>query len=410
MDESDNRGSNVVSPSHPELVSSGEASTPVVPSAMHVLLDFQADKLPWSGQKRIKFFITGVAFPSLCFFLSLGGERISLRAWQSGKFDVYAGLLLGRNPLLSFMPFLVFSMVSLSAACIRPNLVRRGWVRFGIWTGMLLNVQYTILLMLATEGGFIMSIVVSAVVAGGLALLVYLGSLLAPNNWQISMAQIFLLTTLAAIGAMFFRIFPEPFWYIGSMVFLFSVLSAPALSLITYSRAAIRLGADLPANPRFLLPGIAWFMAWLAAWRYAVIQMLDEYSKLPTTAPGGCYVSSAAAHGHSAFVGVFCVYGEDKGNQKVANRKTIEPLRPVPINMQMCRLKFLEFAFKAASPQFHRVIRSIYDRLGPPLATFCRKNIWLADAAYLTLKPVELLARWIQQAARVQDQHLRRLY
>ena len=67
-------------------------------------------------------------------------------------------------------------------------------------------------------------------------------------------------------------------------------------------------------------------------------------------------------------------------------------LSMIPINRQMCRLKFLEFALLAFSPRLHRRIRSFYDLFGPKAAKICQRNVWFSDATYVLLKPIEFVA------------------
>lgn len=86
--------------------------------------------------------------------------------------------------------------------------------------------------------------------------------------------------------------------------------------------------------------------------------------------------SSAAAHGHH-----WLVRAESAAGGSAA------------VNLQMRRLKLLEFALAAACPRLHRFARRSYNRLGPPLARICRRTAWLADAAYAALEARRVLGR-----------------
>lgn len=58
------------------------------------------------------------------------------------------------------------------------------------------------------------------------------------------------------------------------------------------------------------------------------------------------------------------------------------------VNEQLQRLKCAELALMAVQPSLHRWIRKIYDVAGRRLARRIQ-NPFLADAAYLLLKPWE---------------------
>ena len=58
------------------------------------------------------------------------------------------------------------------------------------------------------------------------------------------------------------------------------------------------------------------------------------------------------------------------------------------VTRQLQNLKCAEIALMALTPQLHKQLRRIYDRFGPPLAARLN-NPFLADLAYLMLKPVE---------------------
>ena len=51
-----------------------------------------------------------------------------------------------------------------------------------------------------------------------------------------------------------------------------------------------------------LLGFVSWFAAHCSAWRLSYVWMLEEYSRLPTTPPSGCFVCTAAASGHPPVV------------------------------------------------------------------------------------------------------------
>ena len=76
----------------------------------------------------------------------------------------------------------------------------------------------------------------------------------------------------------------------------------------------------------------------------------------------------------------------------------------------MARCKMLELVLVAVCPRLHRIVRASYNKVGPPAAAVCRSNIWLADLAYLLLKPVELLAIAAQMLLRITNSQVLGLY
>ena len=95
--------------------------------------------------------------------------------------------------------------------------------------------------------------------------------------------------------------------------------------------------------------------------------MLEEYSRLPTAPPSGCFVCTAVAGGHRRVV-----RGEEfLGANGSAYR----------VNDQLRVLKALELLLMSVSPQGHLACRWVYDRLGPRLATMLVHPL-LADMGY----------------------------
>ena len=108
--------------------------------------------------------------------------------------------------------------------------------------------------------------------------------------------------------------------------------------------------------------------------------MLHEYSRLPTSPPDDCYVSTAAARGHRSLV---------RSREHVSRGGNV-----YVVNAQMRYLKAAELLLASVSPAAHRGCRLMYDRVGPVLASALVHPV-LADAAYLGLKPAEWLARGV---------------
>jgi hypothetical protein len=107
--------------------------------------------------------------------------------------------------------------------------------------------------------------------------------------------------------------------------------------------------------------------------------MYELYTALPLQPPPDCYIATAAAQGHPQIVG-----------SRVVRRANGDVLR---VNKQLQILKCVELACMAVLPRVHKTFRTLYDTIGKPIAQKMR-HPFLADVAYLLLKPCEWLARW----------------
>jgi hypothetical protein len=117
---------------------------------------------------------------------------------------------------------------------------------------------------------------------------------------------------------------------------------------------------------------LAGIIATIAAKIYAAQQVFNALPESPPRGYGDCFVVSAAAKGHPGFVGSW----EDN---KTGCR----------INQQLIRLKRFETCLMEHTPRFHRLLRAVYNTVGPMVArAVVSKSI--ADAIYLLLKPLEL--------------------
>jgi hypothetical protein len=240
----------------------------------------------------------------------------------------------------------------------------------------------------------------AAIVASGLALVAWLLQKLMPRLRQFGIRHLLLATTAVACLLGLARLVPElQEALIGTaqMIGLLIIGAAPTLAFLSFSRASAaafhiraRQGTSARAVP--LVTTVAlWLAGFWMTWKWALESMMVEYSKLPTTNPN-CFVSSSAACGHRWLV-----------------KSTALPGGQL-VNRQMKRLKFLEFALAAVFPTLHSVVRGIYDHLGPPLASICRRNVWIADATYLALKPVEQLAVLVQRLMAIHPGDIDRIY
>ncbi len=348
-------------------------------------------RFPFTLGLRFKLFVTGVALPAWNIGLGLSGGQASVGGlWQSGDTEVYASLFLQYPALLYFLPLLAYCMVAISAIVFRPRLRSQFWVRLGLCTGVILSIQYLIAVLVTSS---FTTLVAGAVAAPLLALIVWLATLATRHYRRFTIRQIMIATLVVAAALTFGPMLGESFWswVLSPVAVLF--VAGPALCCLTYCRTAVTVGYDAyVTQPRTIvddfrsrrfervvkvvLPALSWLSAYFFAWRYAIESVMLEYQKLPTTQPD-CYVASAAANGHPRFV---------------KSRRVAGLGRHAVLNAQMQRLKFLEFAFRTAMPKAHRVMRAVYNRVGPVLASACQCSILFADVSFIALKPLEWLA------------------
>jgi len=161
--------------------------------------------------------------------------------------------------------------------------------------------------------------------------------------------------------------------------FMCLFLGGPA-ALFVYAGTSIYLWRNTGDNHwRFSLARLMGVFtriaAYFGAWRYSHNLMLVQYAQLPTEDPN-CYVCTAAARGHSRLV----------RSQSIATSTAT-----FAANDQMRTLKAAELLLRHLTPCGHRLLRQVYNRLGPPLARRLSHPI-AADTAYLSLKPAEWLA------------------
>ncbi len=79
------------------------------------------------------------------------------------------------------------------------------------------------------------------------------------------------------------------------------------------------------------------------------------------------------------------------------HRKVVKPLRTgmrrghrVLVNRQLCVANAFEEVIQQRTPRFHKLVRTVYDRTGYPIAKHIRSR-YVADAVYMLMKPLEWL-------------------
>jgi MFS family permease len=310
--------------------------------------------------------------------------------WQDGKLSSYVALMLSPEASWIFAPLLGYSVLSLLFLLAAPlRWAQAFWIRLGIYTGVLLALQFTILALLAMEETTF------------LALGIWFAPLIAWPVLRWLARKIGVLWTglgVLALAAFLFlgyllfeairaRSFPPAYAFSTPFLFLigFLIASAPFWSLLIFSTTSYRLLKHY--ETRFtLLRGVgllAWLGGFAASWSLSILRTLQLYSELPTQPPD-CYIATAAANGHPRLVG--------------SREVTLPGGARMQVNAQLQRLKCAELALKAVNPRLHEVLRKLYDTLGRPIARRMT-NPFVADAAYLLLKPFEWLATMVLQTA-----------
>ena len=328
-----------------------------------------------SWRLRFVWAFAGVLLPTVCFVIGFPIQP----SWQSGNVEDYAALLLSHEASLPLYPLLLGCMTSLSLLSAQPaRFAKSRWVWLGIFSGVVLAVEYWLVFqatMGATGTGtwfpkrYLQTVPLSAIIIAvpwfGGRLLIYGLSLLPANGRMVVVAGLLVLMPVAFPYLAVLCLFCSTPWavaaYGSAAVWLVRQRKAPYLR---YTLAQ-------------LLAAVTWLAVNFAAWRTAYQVMLVKYASLPLTAPD-CFVCSAAAKGHRSVVHSQTWLAEDG--------------RTCVVNEQMRVLKAFELLIAALSPFAHRVLRGIYNRIGPRLAAGLA-NPAAADAAYFGLKPLEWLAR-----------------
>ena len=357
----------------------------------------------WSPMTKIGFIFAGVIVPISCFGLvGLGFSPFDAH-WQSEKLSDYCRLLFSLESCLPFYPFILYPMTCISYMVFWPRQsARRFVVRFGVYTGVAISLQYIILIGLALDDDWlgvvffaVGQLAVSIIMLGGIWSTRYIYYKYDKVDSDGSRPHFFLAYVLRPVGLLLvlFHLIPPVCSY-------FSTFYSTTWSLIAYSMMSWRLLRRNGREPwQFSLAQLFVFVTWLAAycsaWRMSIMLMLAEYAKLPTTPPERCYVCTAAARGHRWFVGSQAVR-TDTNNVSWLNDQTRY-------------LKAAEITLAATCPRMHRLARAVYDRMGPPAARLLVHPL-VADAAYLAMKPAEWAARAFFAAAMPEASRLARRF
>ena len=326
--------------------------------------------VPESRWERVLYALIVIVLPVVCFFLS---DELK-PAWQSGELSDYVALLLIPQVAWFFFPFLIYSVVCMLLLLVAPaRFAARFAVRFGIYTGVVLALQYVILVV---GTGFAL---MSAISASILILCKLIFGKTKSEKLAIGVL-LFLVSAglIIAIGTN--SIVQLPF-----LVCVAVLIAAPYLCLAVAGVTAFKLIRHYETKISLLLwqgtGVIAWLAAYIVAWRFSVLQAIEVYHSLPASPPD-CYIATASARGHRRVVRSWLAV-TSHGNMLVTRQLQV--------------FKCAELALMTFAPHFHVLLRWVYDRFGPPLAHGLA-NPFLADLAYLTLKPFEWTAVLVLKA------------
>ena len=344
---------------------------------------------------RVAYGIFGVMVPAGCFLLAWQRTPLSPE-WQDGTFGSHVAILLNGQTGWVFYPLLTYAMLAMVGLIAWPWLVEKYVaVRMGIYGGVVVAFWYSLVMgatLFKPDGWWrypelvLMAGLIAAAAAVPVGIVA--GFRWVKNKWGTKAAWIGLAIVLALFLsgagtlALLAWAMQEPGFAI--LAIFLTMGGGPVYALAAYLGAAVETWRRSRGYGSWRDSGIMAFFWWLLfgdTVAVAIINMLEDYSKLPTRPPH-CYVCAAAARGHSWVVGVGdCV---EIGGERVR------------VNEQMRVLKAGELALMTAWPRVHRGCRWVYDRVGPRLA---RMMVWpvAADGAYLAMKPVEWLVRGVMR-------------
>ncbi len=328
--------------------------------------------VPESRWERALYALVVVVLPMVCFSLS----DVLKPEWQSGNFSDYMNLMLIRQVAWFFFPFLIYSVVCLLLLLVAPRrFAAHVTVRFGVYTGVVLALQYVVLA-LGTHFGMVGTI--SACI---LILSQWVYGKVKPG-WRFGYLLILLVLIfitmlivlhpslqIESLGSFFTS---APLW-----ILIVVLAASPGLCFAVMAVTSVKLVKIYKITPS-LWPAtglITWFAAYAFAWRFSILQAIEIYDSLPKEPPN-CYIATASARGHKPIV---------------HSKRLVTTNGAMWVTTQLQVLKCAELALMALAPRLHYVLRAVYDVVGYALAKHIT-NPFLADLAYLSLKPFEWAA------------------
>lgn len=292
--------------------------------------------------------------------------------WQSGRLQDYAALFLSAEASLLFFPLILYSIgCFLLLMENQEQYAGKFFIRLGIYSGMFLALQYSLLVFLyvydTSESSSIL-----------LLILVYVSPLILKkaHQWLSRKLSAVLVRNLAvgiailivSITILFTR---EPLF----VLLIFLGFGVPFWSFLISGQTALWLFRNYETKVNLFrsLGFGAWIVAYVGALRFDTLKMYELYAALPTEPPN-CYIATAAAQGHPRLV-----------RSRVVHLRNGDLMQ---VNSQLQHFKSVEIALMAISPKLHSLVRKVYDVIGKKLAAYIQ-NPLLADVAFLFLLPVE---------------------
>lgn len=286
----------------------------------------------------------------------------------------------------AFYLLAAYSMTCLALLVINPRRFQYLLpVRLGIYTAVLLDVQY----LLCALGALLSDVWFLPFEAGVAFLAVLLMFALFRATERTRRLKGNLLAVIVLVGSLIglmsagLLLAMTSIWIaaLTSSLLLAILMLGPLMANLAMTRYLLRLGpaswVEQSRSRRFLAP-LTWLSAYTAACAVAITRGVDYFAALPVQPSGICYVASAAAKGHRHIVG--------------SRPVRISANEVASINWQLRYLLCAEIALHVVSPSTHRLFRQLYNRYGPLLAAALIHPL-LADLAYLSLKPLEWGAR-----------------
>ena len=327
---------------------------------------------PARGWWKIFYAVFLIVVPAFSFWAVEGIKP----EWQSGDREAYVALLMLPEAAVFFLILLAYSSICYLFLLFKADHFAKSFVvRLGIYAGVFLALQYTILL-----GTYLFSGVQSLAI-----LLVWFFPIYSPKLYRLSIVKsilsyirLWMIAVVLIAYVIVASFIGEDAFIPAFLVFLGIIASGPFWSFLIAIQASAWLLENHESN--LTLPRgfgiLVWLTSYIAAWRYDILKMYELYAQLPPVPPN-CYIATAAAHGHAQFVGSKIL--------QLANGKSMQ------VNRQLQIFKCAELALLAVAPRAHKPLRNAYDVVGKSLARNIQ-NPFLADFAYLLLKPAEWLA------------------
>lgn len=325
------------------------------------------------------YVLSALVFPLLSFSIIPVLNDFSPE-WQNGQVFTYVILFLSPKASWVFFPLITYSVLSLLLLYGNNSKYTRFFVRLGVYTGTVLSLQYSIILIIAFSWYVVIAWVTPFI-------LFYTFKFLYQKAGEKTKRILNILALVIAfllLGFCFIKIGVETLLF---LVFFFCVLivlfSNPFWAFLIFLKTSFTL-LKYYEQPSALGRKIAGTLSWFALYgmimKINVLRMYEMYASLPVESPPRCYIATAAAQGHPRIVRSGPVSLKD-GNI-------------IWVNPQLQHFKAFEIAVMAVFPKLHHLIRKIYDVIGKKLAARIR-NPFLADVAFLLLLPVEWVSFFV---------------